>query len=1375
VPTPNEVELLIKARNEAGRTLDQLAKELDEIVESQKALASSTELAQKSQKDLTEQAKQLLGVLSGLERVQSKVEGYKRQQQAIDDLNKRLAEQRTRLQSLKTELDAAEKPTKKLQDAYALLGRNIAATEKQITKGGDKLLRLGEGLEKVGVSIADFANEERRLASEQGRVTAALDTTRVAAGRLEGAQNELRDAEKRRQDQATATASEVKRRAAEEEAAIKRRIEAQKRFNDLTGVRPSLTARDREGTFDVLGRLEKELDRQQQVEAALARQKQIEIEIAKRNAEQEASLRRQVDAQTRINSLLNVRAADPERARSREADVRAAVAEEAARREVRAQELRIAASQRVLEVNQRADAVEARLRQRQQESVGATTRLATALRGLLGVQERATTLTERQAAAQAKNTGQAASTAAAIDKVAAAQNRQNKAMRDGLEAQRTALSLYQRIRGQLLSVAGAYVGLFGALNLVQQSIKTVNERASIQARLLAANSGDVAASARDYAFARAEAERLGISLDAVSGGYARLRTAGASVGQNLEATRFIFSSFAEALRGVNADSTTTERVFKALDQIISKGTISAEDYKGQIGDALPSAMVNLSKAMNMPIAQIVKLQEEGKVSADFLLLVAREYKKQFAVALPAATTSLQANIERLKTSIGDFQEAFLNSEFRAELERLIKEFTVFLKSDDGKKFARDLGAAFAGAAKILRFLIENIEAVGITLGVVFGARTIQAVIQFGGVLASAARGAAALSTALGVGGLVTAARTAGIALAALITGPLGILIGLAATGIVIALKFKVDDAKALGKGVDEAVKAANKASVDVLSAKTQAELRPLLEQAKQQVQAIDKSLADAKRALTREQASFFGSRQAETTNPDVLRKREEAAFGSTRNRIADLESRRAALVASIEGAERKIDQLPAVAAEGVSAVVDGSNQLTSALDAQFKALEAAAKSLGTGDDKEAKKAANKAATAAKQLADLQLRLKEQFSEQAAAIGKDLAEAEAKSFDRARQIIDADSNEKIRELENLRAAFVKSADQVNKLMATAGAKISAELRAALKAGNFDEFSTEIDALIEKVNIARTRATETARAEFAAKDFSAAETEVNRLMSQRAEIIQTENALREAGLRTSREAADNIKTQTEQLDPLIDAALNKAIDLAYALGGPEGEAAVLRIQSMRTEMELLRVALSAAEQQVVQIFASNLNNAFESAAQSVGELISGVQSFGDFIKSLGQITQQFFSQLLIDIGLAIARQVILNALLSAAKSGGAGGTIIGAIAGLMHDGGVAGKNGTPTIVDPRIFRNATRYHDGGIVGLKPDEVPAILQKGETVIPKGGAAPGGASNQNIQVLNTIDTESIYQAAQTSSTFRKTILNVVRAERSSFKQALA
>jgi hypothetical protein len=52
---------------------------------------------------------------------------------------------------------------------------------------------------------------------------------------------------------------------------------------------------------------------------------------------------------------------------------------------------------------------------------------------------------------------------------------------------------------------------------------------------------------------------------------------------------------------------------------------------------------------------------------------------------------------------------------------------------------------------------------------------------------------------------------------------------------------------------------------------------------------------------------------------------------------------------------------------------------------------------------------------------------------------------------------------------------------------------------------------------------------------------------------------------------------------------------------------------------------------------------------------------------------------------------------------------------------------------------IFDRAPRLHGG----LARDEFPAILQKGETVIPKGGAGGGGGGALNV-TINAVDAQS-------------------------------
>ena len=71
--------------------------------------------------------------------------------------------------------------------------------------------------------------------------------------------------------------------------------------------------------------------------------------------------------------------------------------------------------------------------------------------------------------------------------------------------------------------------------------------------------------------------------------------------------------------------------------------------------------------------------------------------------------------------------------------------------------------------------------------------------------------------------------------------------------------------------------------------------------------------------------------------------------------------------------------------------------------------------------------------------------------------------------------------------------------------------------------------------------------------------------------------------------------------------------------------------------------------------------------------------------------------------------------------------------------LHGGGIAGRDGPRKPVPFGTFFGAPRLHLGS------DEVPAILQKGEMVIPKGQSSGTVINNYNI---SAIDTQSFQQA---------------------------
>lgn len=105
---------------------------------------------------------------------------------------------------------------------------------------------------------------------------------------------------------------------------------------------------------------------------------------------------------------------------------------------------------------------------------------------------------------------------------------------------------------------------------------------------------------------------------------------------------------------------------------------------------------------------------------------------------------------------------------------------------------------------------------------------------------------------------------------------------------------------------------------------------------------------------------------------------------------------------------------------------------------------------------------------------------------------------------------------------------------------------------------------------------------------------------------------------------------------------------------------------------------------------------------------------------------------------------------------------------AVVGSFHTGGVVGapRRGTH-VIPPMIFDFAPRYHSGGVAGLKPNEVPAVLEKGEEVLtandPRHRNNLGKGNTSAFKIVNVVD-PSLVDDHLMSERGEEIILNVLR-----------
>ncbi len=124
----------------------------------------------------------------------------------------------------------------------------------------------------------------------------------------------------------------------------------------------------------------------------------------------------------------------------------------------------------------------------------------------------------------------------------------------------------------------------------------------------------------------------------------------------------IFESISKSAGMLGLSTEKQEKAFLALNQMMSKGTIQAEELRGQLSEALPNAMGIMTKAVqklnpNMKVteATIAKMMKNGELmSAEVLPEFARQMEIAYGVESVTKVDTLAASMERMSTKWSEF-------------------------------------------------------------------------------------------------------------------------------------------------------------------------------------------------------------------------------------------------------------------------------------------------------------------------------------------------------------------------------------------------------------------------------------------------------------------------------------------------------------------------------------------------------------------------------------------------------------------------------------------------------------------------------------------------------------------------------------------------
>ena len=245
------------------------------------------------------------------------------------------------------------------------------------------------------------------------------------------------------------------------------------------------------------------------------------------------------------------------------------------------------------------------------------------------------------------------------------------------------------------------------------------------------------------------------------------------------------------------------------------------------------------------------------------------------------------------------------------------------------------------------------------------------------------------------------------------------------------------------------------------------------------------------------------------------------------------------------------------------------------------------------------------------------------------------------------------------------------------------------------------------------------------------LGAEEAKLNTIIQQRNELIAANNTLVELGLKTQADAQRDTAAAFANSQPMIMEqvrVIQQTLDLMRELGVIQPQvydAWIAKLQAVQAQSTYTNENVLKLNNLVQNQLLQGGMNMFDAFAKGLAGLATGTMSVGDAFEGLLDTFLNFAATFLAEIAKMIIQALILKAIQSSLGLPGGGGGLGGFF---FHSGtgpgGVGGGSSRRTRssfeLHPSMLAAVPRYHEGTQgAGLKNNEMVAVLERGEKVL--------------------------------------------------------
>ena len=208
------------------------------------------------------------------------------------------------------------------------------------------------------------------------------------------------------------------------------------------------------------------------------------------------------------------------------------------------------------------------------------------------------------------------------------------------------------------AAVGAAIG--AQVKMVREGLSDIAEfsaQLALQRKALGLVIGDTNKFNKSQQFLLQTSRKLAIPQDVITRQFTSLTASVVGAGQSVEDAEEVFLAIASGIRGTGGSLEDMKAAMRATSQVFSKGKVSAEELRQQLGERLPGAFTLFAASMDKTPAQLDKALEQGKVTLDDFMKFAKKLFATYGVNAEILAQGPEAAGDRLKTAMAELKDA----------------------------------------------------------------------------------------------------------------------------------------------------------------------------------------------------------------------------------------------------------------------------------------------------------------------------------------------------------------------------------------------------------------------------------------------------------------------------------------------------------------------------------------------------------------------------------------------------------------------------------------------------------------------------------------------------------------------------------------------